>query len=65
VEGTAIRFEVLRSSLGEPRQYAIAATAERRFYPGGVDDPEVEAAVDRAPDQQWPRVNARWLEIGR
>jgi LysM repeat protein len=65
VEGTAIRFEVLRSALGDPRQYAIAATAERRFYPGGVDDPEVEAAVDRAPDQQWPRVNARWLEIGR
>lgn len=65
VAGAALRFEVLRSALGDPRQYAIAVTAERRFFPGGVDDPEVEAAVDRAPDQQWPRVNARWLEIGR
>lgn len=65
IDGAAIRFEVFRASLGDPRSYAIAATAERRFFPGGVDDAEVEAAVDRAPDQQWPRVNARWLEIGR
>ena len=65
VAGAALRFGVLRSALGEPRQYAIAVTAERRFFPGGVGDPEVEAAVDRAPDQQWPRANARWLEIGR
>jgi hypothetical protein len=65
IEGAALRFEVLRSVLSDPRRYAIAATAERRFYPGGIGDPEVEAAVDRAPDQQWPRANARWLEIGR
>ncbi len=65
VDGAALRFEVFRSVLGDPRGYAIAATAERRFSPGGVNDPAVEAAVDRAPDQQWPRVNARWLEIGR
>ncbi len=65
IEGQALRFEVFRASLGDPRRYAIAATAERRFFPGGVRDPEVEAAVDRAPDQQWPRANARWLEIGR
>lgn len=65
VDGAALRFEVFRGSLGDPRRYAIAATAERRFFPGGVGDPEVEAAVDRAPDQQWPRANARWLEIGR
>lgn len=65
IDGAALRFDVLRASLGDPRRYAMAATAERRFFPGGANDPEVEAALDRAPDQQWPRANARWLEIGR
>ncbi len=60
----AVRFEVQRSFLRDARRFAIAATAERRFYPGGVTDPEVEAAVDRSPDQQWPRANPRWVEFG-
>jgi LysM repeat protein len=44
--------------------YAVAAFAERTFYPGGPADPEVEYSVDMAPDQQWPRANARWLTVG-
>jgi hypothetical protein len=59
-----VRFEVQRAALGATRRYALAALAERRFFPGGAGDPEVEMAVDRAPDQQWPRANPRWLEVG-
>lgn len=63
VEAT-VRFEVQRSALGPTRRYALAALAERRFFPGGAGDPEAEVAADRAPDQQWPRANPRWLEVG-
>jgi hypothetical protein len=62
-EGT-IRFEVARSALGTARRYGLAATSVRRFYPGGVGDPEVEVAIDRVPEQAWPRTNAQWLEVG-
>lgn len=59
-----IRFEVPRASLRNSRRYAVAATIERRFAPGGPSDSIVDAAIDRAPDQQWPRPNPRWLEVG-
>jgi len=58
-------FEVSRATLGDPRTYAVAASVERRFYPGGLADPEVETTIDRSPDQQYPRPNARWVEVSR
>ena len=60
----AITFRVDRSRLGEQRHYAVAAMAERAFYPGGSGDPDVEASADYAPDQQWPLPNPRWVEVG-
>ncbi len=62
-DGT-ITFTVRRTALGTPRSYALAATAERLYYPGGRNDPEVDDSIDHAPDQQWPRPNPRWLEVG-
>ena len=62
-DGT-ITFTIRRSALGAPRAYALAATAERTYYPGGRGDPEVDSSVDHAPDQQWPRPNPRWVEVG-
>ena len=62
--GDTIRFEVFRSVFGPTRRYGVSTIAVRRFYPGGVGDPEVEAALDRVPEQAWPRVNAQWLEVG-
>ena len=59
-----VRFQVDRTALGAARRFAIAASIERRFYPGGREDPEVETAIDKIPDQQWPRPNPRWLEVG-
>lgn len=58
-------FEVSRATLGDPRTYAVAASVERRFYPGGLSDPEVETTIDRSPDQQYPRANPRWVEVSR
>jgi hypothetical protein len=37
---------------------------EREYRPDGPNDPEPETSSDQSPDQQWPRPNARWLEIG-
>jgi LysM repeat protein len=64
IDGLHVRFQVDRAALGSGRRYAIAAAIERRFYPGGAGDPDVESAIDRIPDQQWPRPNPRWLEVG-
>ena len=64
VKGSTITFLVRRQALGTPRAYALAATVERVYHPGGQSDPEVEDSVDNAPDQQWPRPNPRWLEVG-
>ncbi len=64
IKGSTITFLVRRTALGTPRAYALAATVERVYHPGGADDPEVEDSVDNAPDQQWPRPNPRWLEVG-
>jgi LysM repeat protein len=59
-----VRFQVDRAALGAARRFAIAASIERHFYPGGREDPDVETAIDKIPDQQWPRPNPRWLEVG-
>jgi LysM repeat protein len=59
-----ITFTVRRAALGAPRAYALAATVERTYSPGGRGDPEVQSSVDHAPDQQWPRPNPRWVEVG-
>ncbi len=59
-----VTFLIRRTALGTPRSYALAATVERTYYPGGRDDPEVDDSIDHAPDQQWPRPNPRWLVVG-
>ena len=64
VSGRRVAFTVRRQALGSPRAFAIAASTERVYHPGGGGDPEVEQSNDHVPDQQWPRPNARWLEIG-
>ncbi len=64
VDGRRVVFSVRRSVLGAPRSYRLAATVERVYYPGGPGDPESDYSVDHAPDQQWPRPNPRWLEVG-
>ena len=64
VKSSTITFLIRRAALGAPRAYALAATVEREYHPGGANDPEVEDSVDSAPDQQWPRPNPRWLEVG-
>ena len=54
------------AALGDPGQVAVAAFAQRDFYPEGRASPDsVESTVDRVPDQQWPRANPRWLLITR
>lgn len=64
VQGRRVVFTVRRQALGSPRRFAVATSVERDYRPGGRGDPEGEASVDLAPDQQWPRPNPRWLEVG-
>ena len=64
VKNNTLTILIRRNALGTPRAYALAATVERVYHPGGASDPEVEDSVDSAPDQQWPRPNPRWLEVG-
>jgi LysM repeat protein len=66
VEGSerTLRFGINRAALGDPRQYRLAFKVERQFFPNGVDDSSTESSTDLAPDQQWPRPNPRWIEIG-
>lgn len=62
------RLEIRLSlaALGEPEQVAVVALAQRDFYPDGRTSPDsVESSIDRAPDQQWPRANPRWLIVTR
>jgi LysM repeat protein len=59
-----IRLTVTRAAVGDPAQFALAAAAERRFFPGGAGDSEAEDSIDLDPNQQWPHPNPRWLEIG-
>ncbi len=63
--GSTVRFQVDRNVLGDTREYRVAVIVQRHYYVGGVGDPEVEISIDRAPDQQWPNANARWVEVGR
>lgn len=63
IQGRRVVFTVRRQALGSPRTFALAASVERDYRPGGRSDPDVEASVDRAPDQQWPLPNPRWLEV--
>lgn len=64
VQGRRIAFTVRRQALGSPRSFAVAVSAEREYHPGGRDDQDRESSSDLAPDQQWPRPNPRWLEVG-
>lgn len=64
VKGDTITFVIRRSALGAPRAYALAATVERTYHPNGQGDPQVDDSIDHAPDQQWPRPNPRWLDVG-
>ncbi|MEO7118727.1 MAG: MFS transporter [Candidatus Limnocylindrales bacterium] len=63
--GPTVRFEVFRNVLGDTRTYALAATVQRRYFIGGVGDPEVAESFDYLPAVQWPRANAQWLKVGR
>jgi LysM repeat protein len=64
VSGRTVSFTVRRQALGSPRTFAVAVAVQREYHPGGASDPEEEASSDLAPDQQWPRPNPRWLEVG-
>lgn len=64
VQGRRVVFTIRRQALGSPRAFAVAASVEREYRPGGPTDTEVEDSVDLAPDQQWPRPNPRWLRVG-
>jgi LysM repeat protein len=64
VQGRRVTFTVRRQALGSPRSFALAVSVERDYRPGGAGDPEQEMSTDLSPDQQWPRPNARWLEVG-
>jgi LysM repeat protein len=64
VQGRRVLFTIRRQALGSPRTFAVAASVERDYRADGPADPDVERSVDLAPDQQWPRPNPRWLEVG-
>jgi hypothetical protein len=60
-----VRTKAFKRLLGELcARYRLAAKAERSFYPGGRSDAEVESTVDYSPNQQLPRPNPRWVELG-
>jgi LysM repeat protein len=68
VTQTAVDLVVSLESLGVPSghgQIDAAATVQRTFLPDGPADTEPEQSIDRAPDQQWPGPNARWVTVGR
>jgi hypothetical protein len=64
VQGRRVMLTIRRQALGSPRSFAVAVAVEREYRPDGRGDPEVEVSSDQAPDQQWPRPNPRWLEVG-
>ena len=64
IKGSTITWTVDPDALGGGERWRLAAKAERTFYPGGRSDPEAEATLDFAPNQQWPKPNARWVELG-
>lgn len=64
LDGDTLRLRVGRDAIGNPLRASLAALSRRQFFPNGRADPEVQEAIDRAPDQQFPRPNPDWLEIG-
>jgi LysM repeat protein len=64
VVSRSIRIFIDRVALGAARRFGVAARIQREFYPAGRTDPEVEVGIDAVPDQQFPRPNPRWLEVG-
>jgi LysM repeat protein len=65
IEDGGLTILLDRDAVGRSRQVALAASAGREFRAGGPGDQEVDLTVDFAPNQQWPRRNPRWVEIGR
>jgi LysM repeat protein len=68
VTRTAVDLVVSLAALGIPPGHAqidAAATVQRSFLPDGTVDSDAEQSTDRAPDQQWPGPNARWVTVGR
>jgi LysM repeat protein len=59
--GTAIVLTLRTSAVGGGTRFALAASAERDYRASGTGPYDV--TVDRAPDQQWPRPNPRWIEV--
>ncbi len=64
VRGSTLVWTIPTDALGGGARWRLAAKAERSFFPGGRADPEVESTLDFAPNQQWPRPNPRWVELG-
>jgi LysM repeat protein len=64
VTGRRVMLTVRRQAMGSPRSFAVAVSVEREYRPDGAGSTGSEASTDHTPDQQWPRPNARWLEVG-
>lgn len=64
IKGSTITWTIDPDALGGGARWRLAAKAERTFYPGGRSDPETEPTLDFAPNQQWPKPNPRWVELG-
>ena len=63
-QGLHARLDRGPDALGGGARWRLAAKAERTFFPGGRADPEQETTFDFAPNQQWPKPNPRWVELG-
>lgn len=66
VTRSSIKISVSLAALGASSgtgSFAAAASAERTFQPDGPGDSSAERSFDLAPDQQWPRTNARWVTV--
>lgn len=64
VKGSTLNWTIDLDALGGGARWRLAAKAERTFFPGGRADPETEPTLDFAPNQQWPKPNPRWVELG-
>lgn len=64
IKGSTLIWTVDNEALGGGARWRLAAKAERTFFPGGRADPEAETTFDFAPNQQWPKPNPRWVELG-
>ena len=59
---SSITITLDRRAIGGGTQFALAASSESDDRPG--EPGRVVVTNDYAPDQQWPRPNPRWLEVG-